>query len=80
MVSFMKCIPWSLIKMFVHPNLVITCSNIKCVVVSALQSFTGVASTHIFRYSIVVIIYLTPIILAGGLMGPTNSITHLSNA
>jgi hypothetical protein len=80
MVLFMKCVPWSLIKILGHPNLVITCSNRKCAVVSALQYFTGAASTHLVRYSIMVIIYLTPVLLAGGLMGPTKSITHLSNA
>jgi hypothetical protein len=80
MVLFMKCVPWSLIKTLGHPNLVITCSNKKCAVVSALQSFTGAASTHLVRYSIAVMMYLAPVLLAGGLIGPTKSIAHLSNA
>jgi hypothetical protein len=63
-----------------HPNLVITCSNKKCVVVSALQYFTGAASTHLVKYFVAVIMYLAPILLAGGLIGPTKSIAHLSNA
>jgi hypothetical protein len=62
------------------PNLVITCSNRKCVVVSSLQSFTGETSTHLVKYSVVVIMYLAPVIFAGGLIGPTESISILSNA
>jgi hypothetical protein len=73
-------VPWPLIKILGHPNLVITCSNKKCVVVSALQSFTGVASTHLVRYLIVVIMYLYPVLFVGGLIGPKKSIAHLSNA
>ena len=80
MVLFMKCVPWSLIKIIGHPNLVITCSNRKCANVSALQYFTGAASTHLVRYSVVVIMYLDPVIFVSGLIGPTKSIAHLSNA
>jgi len=80
MVLFMKCMPWFLIKNLGHPNLVITFSNKKCATVSVLQSFTGVASTHLVRYSIMVMMYLAPVLLDGGLMGPTKSIAHLSNA
>jgi hypothetical protein len=58
---------------------VITCSKKKCVVVSALQYFTGAASAHIVKYSVVVIIYLAPDHFVGGLSGPTKSISHLSN-
>jgi hypothetical protein len=80
MVFFMKCVPYSLIKILGHPNLVIPCSNRKCAVVYALQYFIGAASTHLVRYSVVVIIYLTPVILVGGLIGPTKSTAHFSNA
>jgi hypothetical protein len=76
----MKCVPWSLIKILGHQNLVITCLNKKCVVLSTLQSFTGVASTHIVRYFVTVIMYLAPIIFVGGLIGPTKYISHLSNS
>jgi hypothetical protein len=80
MVLFMKCVPWSLIKTLGHPSLVITCSNKKCATVSALQSFTGKASTHLVRYSVMVMMYLGLVLLDGGLNGPTKSIAHLSNA
>jgi hypothetical protein len=50
--------------------MVITCSNKKCVVVSALHSFTGVSSSHIVKYSFKVMIYLAPYLLVGGLIGP----------
>jgi hypothetical protein len=80
MMLFMKCVPWSLIKILGHPNLVITCSNIKCAAVYVLQSFIGVASAHLVRYFISVIIYLALVLLAGGLMGPTKPITHFLNA
>ena len=58
----------------------ITFSNKKCVVVSALQSFTGAASFHLVKYSVAVIMYLVPVLFVGGLIGPTKSIAHLSNA
>jgi hypothetical protein len=80
MVLFMKCVPWSLIKTLGHPNRVITCSNKKCVVVFALQSFTGAAFAHLVRYFVVVIMYLASILFDGGLIGPTKSIFHLSNS
>jgi hypothetical protein len=62
------------------PKQVITCSSRKCVAIFALQSFTGAASTHLVRYSVAVIMYLYPILFASGLIGPTKSIAHLSNA
>jgi hypothetical protein len=80
MVLFMKCMPWFLIKTLQHPSLVITCSNKKCAMVSALQSFTGMDSAHIVMYSITVMMYISPILLANGLISPTKSIAHLSNA
>jgi hypothetical protein len=80
MVLFMKCVPCSLIKNLGHPNQVITCSNKKCVIVFALQSFTGATYAHLVRYSVAVIMYLASILFVGGLIGPTNSISHLSNA
>jgi len=49
-----------------NPNLMSTCSNRKCVVVYALQYLTGVASTHIERYSITVMMYHAPDLLMGG--------------
>jgi hypothetical protein len=66
----------SLIKTLGHPNLVITCSNKKCAVVLALQYLTGATSAHLVRYSIMVIMYLAPILLTGGLIGPTKSNSH----
>ena len=77
MVLFMKCVPWSLIEKLGHPNLVITCSNKKCADVSVLKYFTGVSFAQLVRYSIMVMMYLSPVILAGGLIGPTKSIAHL---
>ena len=58
----------------------ITCSNKKCVVVSVLQSFSGATSSHLVKYSVVVMIYLDPDLFSSGLIGPTKSISHLSNA
>jgi hypothetical protein len=72
--------PQSLIKILGHPNGVITCSNRKCVVAYALKSFIGAAFTHFVRYSIAVMMYLAPVLFTGGLIGPTKSIGHLSNA
>jgi hypothetical protein len=80
MVLFMKCVPWSLIKTLGHPNRVITYSNKKCVAVSALQSFTGAAFTHLVRYFVALLMYLSLVLFAGGLIGSMKSISHLSNA
>jgi hypothetical protein len=79
MVLLIKWVPWSLIKILGHPNLVITYSNKKCVVVSALQSLTGVASAHLVKYFVAVMMYLAPDLLVGGLIGLKKYISHLSN-
>jgi hypothetical protein len=57
--------------------MVSTCSNKKCVAVSALQSLTGATSAHLVKYSVAVVIYTAPDLFAGGLIGPTKSIAHL---
>jgi hypothetical protein len=57
----------------------ITFSNKKSVVVSVLQYFTSVASAHIVKYYVAVMIYLAPDLFVGGLIGPIISISHLSN-
>jgi hypothetical protein len=59
--------------------MVITCSNKNCVVVFALQYLIGVASAHLVKYSVAVMIYLDPDLFSGGLIGPTKSIAHFSN-
>jgi hypothetical protein len=59
--------------------MVITYSNRKCVVVSTLQSLTSASFAHIVKYFFTVMIYLDPNIFVGGLIGPVNSISHLSN-
>jgi hypothetical protein len=58
-----------------------TYSNKKCVVVSTLQSFTGATFSHLVKYSIrvMIMIYLAHELFVGGLIGPTNSISHLLN-
>jgi hypothetical protein len=48
--------------------------------VSVMLYFTRVASAHLVRYSGVVMMYLSPVLLVGGLIGPKKSISHLSNA
>jgi hypothetical protein len=72
-------VPWSLIKILGNPNLVITFSNKKCVVISALNSFTGVASAHLVKYLVALMIYLSPDNFVGGWIGPTKPISHFSN-
>jgi hypothetical protein len=72
MVPLIQWVPWSLIKILGHPNIVITYSNKKCVGVSALQSLTSVSSSHLFKYSVVVMIYISLDILVGGLIGTKN--------
>src|SRR5713226_8863264 len=55
-------------------------SNRNCAAIAASQFLTALASAHLVRYSVPVIIYLAPVRFPGGLIGPTKSIAHLSNA
>jgi hypothetical protein len=41
---------------------------------------TALASTHLVKYFVVVIMYLSPTCFPGGFIGTTNSMAHLSNA
>jgi hypothetical protein len=75
----LKGVPWSLIKILGHPNLVITCSNKKFVAVFVLESLTSVASSHIVKHYVKVMMYLAPHLFNGGWIGPTKSISHFSD-
>ena len=55
-------------------------SNMNCADVAASQFHTTLVSTHLVRYSVPVMMYLALVRLLGGLIGPTKSIAHLSNA
>jgi hypothetical protein len=55
-------------------------SNMKCIVVVALQSLNSLTSSHLVKYSIVVMMYLTPVLFPSGFIGPTKSMAHFSNA
>jgi hypothetical protein len=59
--------------------MVITCSNKKSIVVVMLQTLSGVVSSHLVKYYSAVMIYLAPDLFVGVLIGPTKSISHLSN-
>ena len=50
------------------------------VAIEASQFLTTFTSAHLVRYSVPVMMYLTPVHFLGGLIGPTKSIAHLSNA
>jgi hypothetical protein len=78
-VILMKLVPWSLIKILGHPNIVIYFSNKKHVVFSTLQSFMHATSSHIVKYYVAVIIFVYPYLFPGGLIGPTKSISHSLN-
>jgi len=78
-VLLMKCVPWSFIKVFRHPNLVMISSKMNCTVVVALQSLTSLASSHPVKYYVVVMMYLAHVCLPSGLIGPTTSMAHFSN-
>jgi len=79
MVLLIKLVPWSLINILGHPNMVINFSNKKCVDVSTLQSLNGASFSHLVKYSATIMIYLATEIFAGESIGPTNSIYHFSN-
>jgi hypothetical protein len=55
-------------------------SNMNSTIVVALQSLTALASAHLVKYFVAVIIYLALMHLPGGLIGPTKSMAHFSNA
>jgi len=55
---------------------VITFSNKKCVVVSALQYLIGVAYSHPVKYFVTVMMYLAPDLLVGVLIGPAKYFSH----
>jgi hypothetical protein len=52
----------------------------KCATVVALQSLTALASTHLVKYYVIVIMYLALVHFPGGFIGPTKSMVHLSNS
>ena len=55
-------------------------SKMNCAAVAASQFLTALASTHLVRYYVPVMMYLAPVRFPIGLIGPTKSIAHLSNA
>ena len=63
-----------------HPNLLMMFSKMNCAAVVASQFLTSFTSAHLVRYSIPMMMYLAPVHFPGGLVGPTKSIAHFSNA
>jgi hypothetical protein len=61
-------------------NILTTFSNRNHVAVFVIQSVTSVASAHLVKYYVTVIIYLGYDLLASGLIGPMKSISHLSRS
>ena len=59
-VWLIKCVPWSLIRVKGHPNLVIMFSYINLAATSFVQEWIGSTSAHLVTYSIAVIMYLAP--------------------
>jgi hypothetical protein len=55
-------------------------SNMKRAVVVAPQSLTTLASTHLVKYYVAVMMYLAPMRFPGGFIGPMKSMAHFSNA
>ena len=51
-----------------------------CAAVAASQFLTALASAHLVRYYVPMMMYLAPDHFLGGLIGPKKSISHLSNA
>lgn len=78
MVSFIKCVSWSLVRFFGHPNIEFIFLKKNLTAMSVVQSLTGVAFAHIVRYSIAIIMYLMRDCLASGVMGPMKSIALFS--
>lgn len=79
-VVFTKCDPWSLIRTLGKLECVSTLSNKKCMEVTALQSFNGVAYAHWVKHFVMVIMYHASSRHIGGLIGLIKSMVHLSNS
>jgi hypothetical protein len=63
-----------------HSNHVTTLSNRNHAVVFVVQFVTGVSFSDLVKYLVAVIMYLAPDLLIDGLIGPTKSMSHLSNS
>ena len=68
------------IRIFGHPNLVMMSSNMKHAVVVSLQSLTVIASAHLIKSYVVVIMYLAPVRFPGGFIGPKKLMAHFLHA
>jgi hypothetical protein len=55
-------------------------SNMKHVAVVSLHSLTNLASAHLVKYFVAMIMYLVPVRFPSRLIGPTKSMAHFSNA
>ena len=75
----MRCVPWSLIRVSGHPNLVMIFSLINLAAISLEHVSSGSASSHLVTYSTAVIMYLTPIPFVGMGNGPMKSMAQISN-
>ena len=75
----MKCVPWSLIRVSRHPNLVMIFSYINLAAISLEHVLTDSASAHLVTYSTAVMIYLAPDLFAGIGNGPMKSMAQISN-
>jgi hypothetical protein len=54
-------------------------SKMNYTVVATLQSLISLDFFHLVKYSIAMMIYLAPVHLPSGLIGPTKSMAHFSN-
>jgi hypothetical protein len=55
-------------------------SNMNRIAVVALQSLIALASAHLVKYFVTVIMYLDPVHFPIGFIGPTKSMAHFSNS
>ena len=78
MVWLIKCVPWSLITVTGHPNLVMMFSQMNLASTSFVHEGTGYASAHLVTYSTIIIIYLAPILFPCFGKGPIKSIDQVS--
>jgi hypothetical protein len=60
--------------------MVMISSNMNHAAVATLHFLTSLASAHLVKYFVAMIMYRAHVCFPGGLMGPTKSIAHFSNA
>ena len=75
--SLRKCVPLSLTRIFGNPNVVMIFSYMKAATCAAVSILTALASAHLVKYLVAIIMYAIPL-EEWGWTSPTYSIPYFS--